>query len=160
MSRLKTVSKLFLAVAVIATVMPIEAQQQARSARTRFDVVIPFDFIVGNHKMPAGSYRFESVLNSEDTMDILVVRGNESYLYQAVTAALVPAPALLESRLTFKRYGASSFLSGVWIRGKRNSLQLYQSVLEKETAQAQLAAEEVKLTLPEEVAVAAVRKSR
>ena len=160
MNRLRIISRLFAAIAVLAMVTPVEAQQQARNAGTKFDVDIPFDFIVGNRPMPAGSYRFESVLNSEDSMDILVVRGNDSRLYQAVTAAAVSTETLAESHLTFKRYGASSFLSGVWIRGKRHSLQLYQSVLEKKTAQTQLAAQEVRLALPEELAVASVKKPR
>lgn len=158
MTKLRITPLLLITVALIGIVIPVQAQERSKNARTKFDVVIPFDFIVGNRRMLAGSYRFESVLNSTDTMDILLVRGNESFVYQAITTALVTSPEKEEaSRLTFKRYGDNSFLSGVWIRGRRTGLRLFTSILEKEVASAQLSPQDVTLAFTDDLTFASVK---
>lgn len=150
---LQTVVLLVLSVA--GTVIPGGAQDRAR-----FNLNIPFEFVVGNHVMPAGVYGFEQVLGSTMDMDILLVRGKETRAYQAITTAVISSPdRQAASRLVFQRYGDHSFLSEIWIRGKQVGLRLYPSVLEKEVARTQIAREEVSLPLSEKTTIASARGS-
>ena len=143
------------AICVIAVVRPSQAQSHPKDDRARFDVTIPFEFVVGNHIMPAGLYRFEQLLGSSTELDILSVRCLETRAYQAITAAVViSADPPTASRLVFHRYGNHSFLAGLWIRGKRIGLQLGRSVMENQAAQAQIAQEEISLVLNGEATLA------
>jgi hypothetical protein len=117
----------------------------------RFDVRVPFEFIVGNHVMPAGRYRFEQILDSTSATDILLVRSMESRAVQAITTAVLRPPDMNSSRLVFQRYGDHTFLSAVWIRSKRVGLQLHESVLQSQVAREQPSGEEVSLPFTEEV---------
>lgn len=142
----------------LAAVIPSRADDRAKDDRARFDVRIPFEFVVGNHVMPPGLYRVEQLLGSSSELEILMVRCLESRVYQAVTTAVVTSEdPQVASRLVFRRYGNRSFLAGLWIRGKRVGLQLRASVTENEVAQEQLARGEFSLMLNSDVTVASAK---
>ncbi|MGD0567308.1 MAG: hypothetical protein ABSA78_02790 [Candidatus Sulfotelmatobacter sp.] len=85
-------------------------------------VKVPFEFVVGNRTFPAGTYKFQSLLNSvagKDSVEVLTVRSTEGQLYQAVVtdvAAISAGPS--KPRLLFTRTGGRTFLSEVWEPGK------------------------------------------
>lgn len=86
-------------------------------------VKVPFEFVVGNRTFPAGTYKFQSLLNSvdgKDAIDVLTVRSTEGHLYQAVVtevATISTEPS--KPRLLFTRSGGRTFLSEVWEPGKQ-----------------------------------------
>lgn len=143
-----------------SAVIPCRADNHAKDDRARFDVRIPFEFVVGNHVMPPGLYRVEQLLGSSSELDILSVRCLETRAYQAMTAAIVTSddPQVV-SRLIFHRYGDRFFLAGLRIRGKRVGLQLHASLTENQAAQAQPAREEISLTLSNDVTVALAKSA-
>jgi hypothetical protein len=145
------------AVLALAAVIPSRADSHAKDDRARFELRIPFEFVVGNRVMPPGLYRVEQLLGSPE-LDILSVRCLETGAYQAITTAVITTvDPQVASRLTFHRYGNRFFLAGLWVRGKRAGLQLHTSVTENQAAQAQLAREEISLTLNNEAVVASAK---
>ncbi|HUA15568.1 MAG TPA: hypothetical protein VMG31_09730 [Verrucomicrobiae bacterium] len=143
---------------VIVAVAPCCAVDGAEDDRSKFDVKIPFEFIVGSHVMPAGRYRLERVLGSDSDSDILLIRGLEKRDYQAITANVVAsADVQAPSRLVFHRYGNRAFLSELWIRGKRTGLRLRVSPMETDAAREQPKPEEVTVTLGHEITLAAAK---
>jgi len=130
------------------------AEEPTKDDRARFDIRIPFDFAVGNRVLPTGLYRFEQILGTTADMDILLVRGLETRAYQAVTGVMITSPdPRAASRLVFQRYGNQSFLSEIWIQGKRLGLQLRPSVLQNQIARTQPACQFVSLRLTDVAAI-------
>ena len=95
------------------------AQRAHHSALT---VKVPFEFVVGNRTFPAGTYKFQSLLNSvpgKDAIDVLVVRSTEGRLYKAIVADVVGSEELNNPKLVFTRSGGRAFLCEVWEPGKQ-----------------------------------------
>ncbi len=100
------------------------AQTSHHSALT---VKVPFEFLVGNQTFPAGTYRFQSLLDSvpnKGTIDVLVVRSTEARLYRAIVTDVVGSEEPQNARLVFTRSDGRAFLSEVWERGKKAGCRL------------------------------------
>jgi hypothetical protein len=96
-------------------------------------VNIPFDFVAGNSKLPAGEY---SVKTSGPTNTlILIARSDSAASAFIATNAAVASEPKTESNLIFNRYGDRYFLSQVWTAGNACGRQLLKSTREKEMAQ-------------------------
>lgn len=102
------------------------AQTSHHSALT---VKVPFEFVVGDQTFPAGTYQFQSLLNSvpgKDTIDMLMVRSTERLvpLYRITVTDVVGSEEPNNARLVFTRSGGRAFLSEVWEPGKRRGCRL------------------------------------
>jgi hypothetical protein len=107
------------------------------STRPILTVKVPFEFVVGNRTFPAGTYKFQSLLNSvagKDAVDVLTVRSTEATLYQAVVTDVVVAREPAKSRLVFTRNGGRTFLSEVWEPGKPAGCRLHNHKDQPQTA--------------------------
>ena len=107
------------------------------STRPILTVKVPFEFVVGNQTFPAGTYKFQSLLNSvagKDTIDVLTVRSAEAKLYQAVVTDVIGAGEPGNSRLVFIRNGGRTFLSEVWEPGKPAGCRLHNHKDQPQTA--------------------------
>jgi hypothetical protein len=90
-------------------------------------VKVPFEFVVGNQTFPAGTYNFQSLLNSvpsKATIDVLVVRSTEGRLYRAIVTDVVGSEEPSNARLVFTRSDGRAFLSEVWEPGKSAGCRL------------------------------------
>ncbi|MGD1082570.1 MAG: hypothetical protein ABR881_30015 [Candidatus Sulfotelmatobacter sp.] len=97
------------------------------SHHTALTVKVPFEFVVGNQTLPAGTYKFLSLLNSvpsKATIDVLEVRSTEGHLYKAVVTDVVGSEEPNNPRLVFTRSGDRAFLSEVWEPGKSAGCRL------------------------------------
>jgi hypothetical protein len=94
---------------------------------TVYEANIPFDFQVGNKKMPAGFYRFESRPDNP-----LVLHGpNDSLAFISVHDAI--APNVRErGGIIFSRYGQTYFLRQVWNANTQYGLECSKGRTEKE----------------------------
>jgi hypothetical protein len=100
-------------------------------------VKIPFEFVVGNRIFPAGSYKFQSLLNSvagKDTIDVLTVRSAEGRLYQAIVTEVADGTEPTQPRLLFTHRGGRAFLAEVWEPGKRAGCRIHNRKDQTETA--------------------------
>jgi hypothetical protein len=98
------------------------------STRPILTVKVPFEFVVGNQTFPAGTYKFQSLLNSiagKDAVDVLTVRSTEATLYQAVVTDVVGTREPAKPKLVFTRNGGRTFLSEVWEPGKPAGCRLH-----------------------------------
>ena len=101
-------------------------------------VKVPFEFVVGNRTFPAGTYQFQSLLNSvagKDLIDVLTVRSMESQLYQAIVTEVAGAAEPNKPRLLFTRSGGRAFLAEVWEPGKRAGCRIRNHNNSTQTAQ-------------------------
>ncbi len=124
LSRVLSMSSLF----VLLAVAP--ALGQSRSSH-KIQADIPFDFMVGDTTLPAGTYTV-----STSAPDVLLIRsldGHESVLVitQSVQENLTPSD---ETKLVFTRYGDQYFLAQVWTVGEVSGLKLRKSSTESEVA--------------------------
>jgi hypothetical protein len=107
-------------------------------------LTVPFQFTVGDRLLLPGTYSFEQLLDSAPGLNIIAIRSADGGVYQAAVTTTTQAAALPNrSRLVFKRYGNSFFLSQVWTKGKLVGLLLYRSRGETRLADQQAANEEV-----------------
>lgn len=113
------------------------AQASHRSALT---VKVPFEFVIGNQTFPAGTYKFQSLLNSvpsKDAIDVLVVRSTEGRLYKAIVTDVVGSKEPNHPKLVFTRSGDRVFLSEVWEPGKQAGCLLQNRNDRTQTAESQ-----------------------
>src|ERR1700690_1041597 len=92
-------------VALVAA-MAISLSHAQTSHRSALTVKVPFDFAIGAQVFPAGTYKFESLLNpvrGKDSIDVLVVRSLEGRLYRAVVTQVVGSDNPGNPRLVFDR---------------------------------------------------------
>jgi hypothetical protein len=123
------------------TTIVVAAQAKAHSTVV---LNVPFEFTVGDRLLPPGTYSFEQLLDSAPGLNIVAIRGANGGTYQAAVTTTTQATAIPRmSRLVFKRYGNSFFLSQVWTKGKLVGLLLYPSRGEARLAEQQMANEEV-----------------
>ena len=136
-----------LSIAVVVAVAMTTAVVPA-NAKTHSTLVlnVPFQFTVGDRLLQPGNYRFEQLLDSAPGLNIIAIRSADGGTYQAAVTTTTHATAVQRrSRLVFKRYGNSFFLSQVWTKGKLVGLLLYPSRSETHLAEKQVADEEVSL---------------
>jgi len=103
---------------------------------------VPFEFHVGNSKLPAGKYVIHTLDDSGLTvMEISSADGSTSVLFdvRSVEADSVPA----RNELIFNKYGNRYFLAQLFDEGNRNGDEVVASRDEKKIGQAADAQEHV-----------------
>ena len=99
---------------------------------------IPFDFNVGDKKLPAGEYTFSRLSPVSDNKVMSVSSADASArVYQSTLEARVLTPKN-ESTLVFHKYGDPYLLEQIWSGGEQEGTQLPESRSER-TIQRQLA---------------------
>jgi len=99
---------------------------------------IPFDFNVGDKKLPAGEYTFSrlSGLSDNKVMSVSNVDAR-THVFQSTFGAQVLTPKN-DSTLVFHKYGDQYFLEQVWSGGEQEGAQVPESRSER-SIQRQLA---------------------
>ena len=90
-------------------------------------VKIPFDFNIGDRKLPTGEYIFSrvSAFSGNGLMSVSSVDAS-AHLFQSTNAAQVLTPKN-KSTLVFHKYGDQYFLEQIWTGGEQEGTQLPQS---------------------------------
>ena len=92
---------------------------------------VPFDFNVGNKKLPAGEYTFSRLSRVADTRVISVSATDVSaHVFQSTLAAYVLTPKD-KSTLVFHKYGDQYFLEQIWSGGEQTGSQVPESRSER-----------------------------
>lgn len=128
---------LFFAVVFMLTVSPRNAHAQIIG---EIEVTIPFQFHVGNAKLPAGKYIIHPLDNTDlTTMEISSADGSASALFEVRDAETNSAPPKTE--LIFNKYGNRYFLAKLFDEANPNGSTVLESRYEKtvshQTAEAQ-----------------------
>jgi hypothetical protein len=128
---------------VIATLFVLGLLAVAGNAHAQtmtFKAHVPFPFVVGNQTLPAGTYKFRSLLDSvpgKDTIDVLEVRSVEGHLYRAIVTDVIASEQSNHPRLVFTRSDSRVFPSEVWERGRQAGCQLQTHNEHTETAESE-----------------------
>lgn len=115
-------------------------------------VNIPFDFAVGQTKLPAGNYTLRrlALTSSYDRVVIQSADGRGDS-QTGMTRPNRTSEVQKQSKLIFNRYGDQYFLSQVWMAGSDTGRDLFQSrnerSLAKESKLAKSKPEQQKVTL-------------
>jgi len=119
---------LFVSLITILTVASAAAQAQSRR-RVTLQASVPYEFVLGNRTLPAGTYVFEMATGSPRSTDgagVLIVHNYERRLYVAVATGVEndvnvhPSP-----KLVFVREGDRVYLSKVWRQGEIAGLSVH-----------------------------------
>jgi hypothetical protein len=123
---------LFIALVVALATHPTKAQAQIVG---NLEADIPFQFHVGNVKLPPGKYIIRVVDNSDLTvMEISSADGSSSALFDVQAAEANSAPA--KSELIFNKYGNRYFLATLFDQSNPSGSAVVKSGYEKRIAQA------------------------
>ncbi|MGP0019684.1 MAG: hypothetical protein ACLPHP_14015 [Candidatus Sulfotelmatobacter sp.] len=127
---------------VVLWVLPLfaTASYAQNSKPSALTVQVPFEFVVGNQTFPAGTYKFQSLLNSvpsQASIDVLEVRSTVGRLYSAIVTDVVGSSEPSHPRLEFIRIGGRAFLSEVWEAGKAAGCRLQIHNAKMQTAESQ-----------------------
>jgi len=96
----------------------------------RIRVEVPFDFMVGNKRMPKGEYLIESV-NDSGTLTIRNAKKGKAVTFMTIRHKPTDKP---KSKLIFNRYGDQHFLARIWDGSSETVLKLDKSKAEKRAA--------------------------
>ena len=99
---------------------------------------IPFDFNVGEKKLPAGDYTFSRLSGFSDNKAMLVSSADaRAHVFQSTFEARI-LKAKDDSTLVFHKYGDQYFLEQIFLGGEREGTQIAESRSER-TIRRQLA---------------------
>lgn len=143
--RVSAIVTVLVTVAFISALASVSAQTPSHNITAN----IPFEFSVGEKKLPAGQYAVGRI-NSDGSM---LRVGNRDESASRLTITVQASEPKEESVLVFTRYGDRYFLSEVWLAGEENGRQMIKSTDEKAMGQ-ELAKKEAKA---ETIVVAALR---
>ncbi len=123
---------LFIALVFALTTHPTKAQAQIVG---NLEADIPFQFHVGNVKLPPGKYTIHVLDNSDLTMmEISSTDGSSSALFEVRDAKTNTTPA--KSELIFSKYGHRYFLEKLFDESNPSGSEVVKSGYEKRIAQA------------------------
>ncbi len=102
---------------------------QAQSIILKAD--IPFDFVVGNKRLPSGEYHVKPINQVATLIQSKDARSSAMVLTTAVQTMKISDAG----KLVFNRYGDQYFLSRIWAPASDTGRELRKSRLEREVAQ-------------------------
>jgi hypothetical protein len=109
---------------VLALLMPVHAQ-------SNLDVTaaVPFDFVAGNERLPAGEYSVRALTTAQG---VLVIRNRDegTNLVRLTNSTQRPVPTE-RAMLVFRRYEDKYFLYQVWTTGEVSGYELPKSRTER-----------------------------
>ena len=113
------------------TIYPTQADAQIFDD---LEAKVPFEFQVGNTKLPAGEYRIHLVDDTDPSvMEITSADGTVSAVFQVQNTDANPEQANTE--LIFNKYGKRYFLATLFEQGNPNGSQVAESRYENRASQ-------------------------
>jgi len=123
---------LLIALAFALTMYPTKAKAQITGD---LEVDVPFQFHVGNAKLPPGKYTIHVLDNTDLTvMEITSADGSTSALFEVQGTQANSSP--VKSELIFDKYGNRYFLAKLFDEGNPSGSQVLESRYEKRISQA------------------------
>jgi len=129
---------LLIALVFALTMYPTKAKAQITGD---LEVDVPFQFHVGNAKLPPGKYTIHVLDNTDLTvMEITSADGSTSALFEVQGTQANSSP--VKSELIFDKYGNRYFLAKLFDEGNPSGSQVLESRYEKRISQATAEAQE------------------
>jgi len=127
-----------LSLLLVLAVVSVNAQGRSESS---IEGNIPFDFTVGDTKLPAGNYTLRRIPMTS-SFDRIVIRSADGRgdSHTVMTMPNRTTEVQKESKLVFNRYGDQYFLSQVWMSGSDTGRDLFKSRNERNLAKGSMLA--------------------
>ena len=122
-------------IAVTGLVVFVFGMECSAQSSKRLVANIPFEFYVGEEKLPSGKYEFESVKSVTNSGSVVVrpvVKSGRHSLIVATTAEMIKPGD--EAILQFNRYGSEYFLSKVNLNADEVSFRFRRTLSEDRLA--------------------------
>ena len=121
------VVKLLTGVGLLVVLAMVPAVASAQSLAGSIRANIPFDFTVGDKKLPAGVYSIVRAQQSSGDV-VLAISSADRHLntFQLTNAVMTLDPKRKET-LVFHRYGDEYFLSQLWVAGATTGRVFHES---------------------------------
>jgi hypothetical protein len=143
----KGIYSVFAAVVLICLFAVSSAKAQSTN-RVVFRADIPFEFMVGKVRLPAGEY---TVKNVSDSSDILQLTSTDRHAGVLIQKNSIYGKTDERAKLIFSRYGNHYFFSQAWMPATRIGLEALKSgaqrAIERELATTGPRIEEIALTV-------------
>jgi len=117
---------------LVLAAVSVNAQRKSDNS---IAVNIPFDFTIGQTKLPAGNYTLRRIALTS-SYDRLVIQSADGRgdNHTGMTRPNRTSQVQKQSKLIFNRYGDQYFLSQVWTAGSDTGRDLFQSRNERNLA--------------------------
>jgi hypothetical protein len=112
----------------LALLMSAVASAQTVHLKTN----VPFNFIAGHTRFPAGQYELLSTGNGDNVLEIRSLNSKDAAL--VLSNSCESRDAAAQTKLVFHRYGNRYFLSAVWTQGDNVGHQVRSGSWEVEVA--------------------------
>jgi hypothetical protein len=121
------------AVAVAAILVAGASRARAADETVATDLKVPFSFVVGDVRLPAGDYTVREASMEEDVLEIVSADGQHAAL-----ASTIPATPDLndKTQLVFRKFGHDYFLSRIAHEGDEREIILTPHIMEREIGRA------------------------
>jgi hypothetical protein len=116
---------------ILAATLAIGLMATVSMAQTKVVAEIPFEFYVGDTKLPAGAYEIK--VTSPTTIRVMSASGSDS-VSTLVMSQIRRTSTIGQSKLVFTVYGSDYFLSEVWREGGETGRALAKARREMELA--------------------------
>jgi hypothetical protein len=124
--------KLFLALCLLTVGGGLVANAQVMSV-PQIDVNVPFDFVVGDTRLPAGKYEITAVDNgaSNNILEIRSANSRTAVIFDTEDAENRGELVKNKTQLVFDKVGDEHFLFQIWVAGTASGNELAKSRMEK-----------------------------
>ena len=106
---LKAISMLVLIISIAFVTAVVSANAQTHN---RLKADVPFDFIVGDQKLPAGAYTISPLI--EQSNDGVILKNAHSSASAMHLTNRIAGRAEQQARLIFRKQGESYYLAEIW----------------------------------------------
>jgi hypothetical protein len=127
----RNIGKLFLVLCLLTIGGGVGANAQVGTV-PEIEVNVPFDFMVGDTRLPAGKYQIRSINEASDkVLEIRSANSRTSVLFDTEDAENRGELVKNKTQLVFDKVGDEHFLFQIWVEGSASGNELGKSRMEK-----------------------------
>ena len=121
------------AAVAVAAILVVGASRARAEETVATNLKVPFAFMVGDVRLPAGDYTVQKASMGEDVLEIVSADGQHAAL-----ASTIPATSDRgdNTQLVFRKFGNDYFLSRIAHEGEEREIILTPHIMEREIARA------------------------
>jgi hypothetical protein len=128
---MRNLGKLFLALCLVTVVGGAVANAQVVSV-PQVEANVPFDFVVGDTKLPAGKYQIAALDGTENrVLEIRSADSRTTVLFDTEDAQTRNDQVETKTELVFDKVAGQYFLSEIWVEGTSAGSSLGKSRMEE-----------------------------
>lgn len=128
---IRNVGKLLMLVCLLTVGGVVVANAQVDTV-PQIEANVPFDFVVGDTKLPAGKYQIKTISDfASNVLEIRTVKGNTAVIFDTENAETRDNQIQNKTELVFDKVGDQYFLNQIWVAGSSTGNELIKSRMEK-----------------------------